>query len=152
MTDYPNQPTEETIDIKELLAKFSQKWYYFAGAIFIFMAIAFLYNRYTEPVYQANATILIRDDDNTTLGAENLLEGLELFSGKKNLKNEIGILHSFDLIRNTLIDLDFGTSYFHLGNIRTAELYSKKPFTVSIDSTHIQTLGIAFQLNVISEN
>lgn len=152
MTDYPNQPSEETIDIKELLAEFTQKWYYFAGAIFIFLAIAFLYNRYTEPVYQANATILIRDDDNTTLGAENLLEGLELFSGKKNLKNEIGILHSFDLIRNTLIDLDFGTSYFHLGNIRTAEVYSKKPFTVSIDSSHIQTLGIPFQLNVISEN
>ena len=147
-----NQNTEETVDIRELLSEFKRYWYYFIGAVFLFLFIAFLYNRYTEPVYEASSTILIRDDDNTTLGAENLLEGLELFSGKKNLKNEIGIIHSFDLIRKTLIDLDLGISYYHLGDIRTAEVYSKKPFKVVIDSSHVQTLGIAFQVNVLTEN
>ena len=36
------------------------------------------------PEYSVSTTLLIRDDNNTQMGAENLLEGLEIFSGKKN--------------------------------------------------------------------
>ena len=85
---------EETIDIKALILKYSQYWYYFLLSILFLVFIAFLNNRYTVPEYSVSTTLLIRDDNNTQLGAENLLEGLELFSGKKNLKNEIVILNS----------------------------------------------------------
>jgi uncharacterized protein involved in exopolysaccharide biosynthesis len=77
---------EETIDIKALILKYSQYWYYFVASILFFGCIAFLNNRYTTPKYSVSTTLLIRDDNNTQLGAENLLEGLELFSGKKKFK------------------------------------------------------------------
>jgi len=86
---------EETIDIKALILKYVQYWYYFVLSILFFGFIAFLSNRYTVPKYSVSTTLLIRDDNNTQLGAENLLEGLELFSGKKNVKNEIVILNSY---------------------------------------------------------
>ena len=72
---------EETIDLKELL-KYVQYWYYFVISIIFCLFIAFLNNRYTVKEYSVSTTLLIRDDNNTQLGAENLLEGLELFSGK----------------------------------------------------------------------
>ena len=105
---------EETINVKEIIFKYSKYWYYFLLCNIFCLFGAFLYNRYTTPLYSGSTTILIRDDSNSSLGAENLLEGLELFSGKKS-KNEIGILESYDLIAKTIQDLQFQTSYFQVG-------------------------------------
>ena len=76
---------EATIDMKALILKYTQYWYYFVLSILFCGFIAFLNNRYTVPEYSVSTTLLIRDDNNTQMGAENLLEGLELFSGKNNL-------------------------------------------------------------------
>ena len=97
MTEFHNkvQKQEETIDMKAVLFKYFRYWYYFLLSFLFFGLLAFLNNRYTVPEYSVSSTLLIRDDSNTQLGAENLLEGLELFSGKKNLKNEIIILNSY---------------------------------------------------------
>ena len=141
--------SEETINVKEIINKYLSFWYFFLISIGFCLFIAFLYNRYTEPIYSASTTVLIRDDSNSSLGAENLLEGLELFSGKKNLKNEIGILESFDLTKKTLENLEFQTSYYYVGKIRTNELYKNVPFTITIDSNQTQTLGIAFNILII---
>ena len=64
---------EETIDIKALILKYTQYWYYFVLSILFFGFIAYLNNRYTTPEYSVSTTLLIRDDNNTQLGAENLL-------------------------------------------------------------------------------
>ncbi len=83
------QNQEETIDIKAILFKYLRYWHYFLLSFLFFFFLGTFNNRYTIPEYSVSSTLLIRDDSNTQLGAENLLEGLELFSGKKNLKNEI---------------------------------------------------------------
>ena len=113
---------EETIDIKNLILRYAQYWYYFILAIFFFFFIAFLNNRYTVPEYSVSTTLLIRDDNNTQMGAENLLEGLEIFSGKKNLKNEMIILNSYSMAEKIVTELELGVSYFQHGFIMSNEL------------------------------
>jgi capsular exopolysaccharide synthesis family protein len=137
---------EETIDIKALILKYSQYWYYFVASILFFGCIAFLNNRYTTPKYSVSTTLLIRDDNNTQLGAENLLEGLELFSGKKNLKNEIIILSSYSLFEKVIEELNLGVSYYQHGFLQTNELFGISPFEVEVDTSHIQLTGINFQI------
>ena len=66
---------EETIDFKALILRYGQYWYYFLVSLLFFGSIAFLYSRYTVPEYSVSTTLLIRDDNNTQMGAENLLEG-----------------------------------------------------------------------------
>ena len=88
MNNEENQIIEEKIDIKNLFFRYYSHWYYFLISIFVFSLIAIAYNRYTTPIYGVSSTILIRDDNNTQLGAENILEGMELFSGKTNINNE----------------------------------------------------------------
>ena len=144
--------SEETINVKEIIFKYSKYWYYFFLSILFCLFGAYLYNRYSTPIYSASTTVLIRDDSNASLGAENLLEGLELFSGKKNLKNEIGILESYDLIAKTIKDLQFQTSYFHVGKIRTAEIYKNVPFQALVDSNTTQTLGVSFHVQILENN
>jgi len=137
---------EETIDIKALILKYAQYWYYFILSILFFGCIAFLNNRYTVPEYSVSTTLLIRDDNNTQLGAENLLEGLELFSGKKNLKNEIVILSSYSLCKKVIAELNLGISYYQHGFLQTNELFRNSPFKIEVDSFHLQLTGVNFQI------
>lgn len=141
---------EETIDIKALILKYAQYWYYFILSILFFGCIAFLNNRYTVPEYSVSTTLLIRDDNNTQLGAENLLEGLELFSGKKNLKNEIVILKSYSLSEKVIKELNLGISYYQHGFLQTNEMFGNSPFNVRVDSSHLQLTGVNFKLTPIN--
>ena len=141
---------EETIDIKALILKFAQYWYYFVLSILFFGCIAFLNNRYSVPEYSVSTTLLIRDDNNTQLGAENLLEGLELFSGKKNLKNEIVILSSYSLFEKVIEELNLGISYYQHGFLQSNELFRNSPFKVEVDSSHLQLTGVNFKITPLN--
>ena len=143
---------EETIDIKALILRYSQYWYYFILAIFFFFFMAFLNNRYTVPEYSVSTTLLIRDDNNTQMGAENLLEGLEIFSGKKNVKNEIIILSSYSLSRKIVKELELGISYFQHGFIISNELFKTAPFKINVDSSHVQLTGVDFFIKFIDDS
>ncbi|MEX2349647.1 MAG: polysaccharide biosynthesis tyrosine autokinase, partial [Flavobacteriaceae bacterium] len=61
-------------------------------------------------------------------------EDIGLISGMNtnSIENEIEILRSRRLLRNVVNELDLNIRYFIEGNIKTTELFSNKPFTVSI--------------------
>lgn len=141
---------EEKIDLKGLLISYSAYWYFFLLSILFFIFIGFLVNRYTIPEYSVSSTLLIRDDSNTQLGAENILEGLELFSGKKNLKNEIVILKSYSVTEQIVEELNLGISYFKKGFIISNELFKNSPFIVSVDSTKLQVTGTKYEIDFVN--
>ena len=151
MNNEENQIIEEKIDIKGLFFRYYSHWYYFLISIFIFSLIAIAYNRYTTPIYSVSSTILIRDDNNTQLGAENILEGMELFSGKTNINNEIVVLKSFSLINQVINDLSLGVSYYQHGFLQSNELFQNTPFIVQIDSNHQQITSDEFRIQIIDE-
>ena len=144
--------SDEKIDIKFLFYKYLNNWLFFLFSFILFFTSAYLYNRYTVPTYSVSSTLLIRDDNNTQLGAENLIEGLELFSGKKNLKNEIVILNSFSITRKVIDELKLGVSYKQHSSIVTNELYTNSPFEVIVDSSSLQLAGVDFKVKIIDEN
>lgn len=155
MTEFENinkHSSEETIDIKALVRKFTGYWYYFILSVSICLFIAFLYNRYTKKIYRISTTILIRDDNNSQLGVENILEGMEMFSVKTNLENEKAILESHTLTEKSIQDLNLGVSYFKHNTIQTVNLYKESPFNVIFDSTHVQIADIEFLITPIGDN
>ena len=123
----------------------------FVISLFFFSIIAFAYIRYTTPIYSVSSTILIRDDNNTQLGAENILEGMELFSGKTNINNEIVVLKSFSLINQVIDELGLGVSYYQHGFLQSNELFQNTPFIVKIDSNYNQISNNEFRIKIIDE-
>ena len=152
MSNETNQIQEEKVDVKNLLFRYYNHWYYFVISVFFFALIAFAYIRYTTPIYSVSSTILIRDDNNTQLVAENILEGLELFSGKTNINNEIVVLKSFSLINQVIDELGLGVSYYQHGFLQSNELFQNTPFIVKIDSNYNQISNNEFRIQVIDEN
>ncbi|MCP4911181.1 MAG: tyrosine protein kinase, partial [Bacteroidetes bacterium] len=104
------QQHEESIDIKALFFKFISHWYLFALTLFVAVIVAFMFNKYTSPVYEVNTTVLVKDEKGA-LDPSSMLGGLGLSNNQQNVENEIGILTSFSLSYRAIKDLDFEISY-----------------------------------------
>ena len=113
------QQQEESIDIKALFFKFVRYWYLFALTIFVVIVVAFLFNKYTSPVFEVKTTVLVKDDKGG-LDAASMLGGLGLSNTQQNVENEIGILTSFSLSYRAIRELDFEISYFCILSVSPA--------------------------------
>ena len=118
----------------------------------VFLLIGFFYNRYSTKIYKSSTTLLIKEESNASLGSDDVFEGLDLFGGQKNIKNEIGILESFSLTKKTLEKLNFRTSYYHSGSFKSDDIYKKTPFIVSIDEYKPQSINQKFFIKLVSED
>jgi uncharacterized protein involved in exopolysaccharide biosynthesis len=72
--NYLNTNQEESIDIKSLFFKFFRYWYFFALTIFVSLLVAFLFNKYTKPVYEVKTTVLVKEDK----ASQGLLGGIHV--------------------------------------------------------------------------
>ena len=64
---------EQAIDYKALLFKILSNWYLFAIAILISLALAFMFNKYTKPVYKVKTTVLIKGEQRNMIDPQKLL-------------------------------------------------------------------------------
>jgi tyrosine-protein kinase Etk/Wzc len=146
---------DESIDLKKFLFKILFNWYWFVISLFIMVSVAYLINRYSEPIYRVNATIMIRDDarGKGLTGAENIIAGLEMFTSRMNVQNEMGILKSFALAHRALLELkDFDITYIKIGRrgIKEAKLYNMCPFYVELDTSRTNLRGKPVYITIIS--
>jgi len=143
---------EEKIDLKIFIDRYLIFWKQILLSIVMFLLIGFLYNRYSTKIYKSSTTLLIKEESNASLGSDDVFEGLDLFGGQKNIKNEIGILESFSLTKKTLENLNFRTSYYHSGSFKSDDIYKKTPFTVTIDKYQPQSINQKFFIKIVSED
>jgi len=152
MDNLAHSDKDEKIELNVLINRYTIFWKQIALCLAFFLLIGFLNIRYSTKVFKSSTTILIKEDSNTSLGSENLFDGIDLFGGKKNIKNEIGILNSFSLIKKTLKSLNFRLSYFHSGNFKSEEIYTKSPFTVELNTAKPTLIAEPYYITIISEN
>ncbi|MFW6218612.1 MAG: GumC family protein [Bacteroidota bacterium] len=153
------------IDVKEILNRFLEyKWYYIA-IITLFLAGAYLKNKYAPVIYENTATILINTDNkNGFMNKDDLFSNFGLFGADKNIENEIGILKSFTLIKNTISSLNFEVGYFFEENIINVaplqdfdfniintSLYKEAPVKVNLDRSHNQPIDVLFYVDILSD-
>ena len=124
---------EENIDIKALFFKFVRYWYLFALTLFVTIVIAFLFNKYTAPVYEVKTTVLVKDDK-SVMDPSSLI-GIGLSNSAQNVENEIGKLISFSLTYRTVQALGFEVSYYKDEGLINTELYKDAPFEIVSPST-----------------
>ena len=145
---------EESIDIKKYLFKFLSNWYWFAITISVALAIAYMVNRYSEPIYTISSSLIISDKQSDVASVEAIIEelGRSRVRRKATVVNEISILKSYKIARMALEELDFGISYVGVGKREIAEtkLYHNCPFIVIPDSSHSQIFGYPVLIKVLS--
>ncbi len=147
-TDNYNNPelNEEVIDLKQILFKFLKYWYLFIIAIIFCLSVAYLFNKYTKPLYKVGTTILIKDEK-SAFDAQALL-GLGNLKNTQSIENEIGVLKSRALVNRAIRSLNFDISYFEDKNFITRELYTESPFIVLFDTINPQPAGLTFNIKI----
>ena len=147
MENFQPYQQEETIDLKALFFKFTRFWYLFAISVFIALLVAFLFNKYTKPVYEVKTSVLVKDQKGGKMDASALL-GLN-FGGQQNLQNEIGILMSYSLSYRAIRELNFEVSYFNEDSFIKTEMYETSPFIVEVDFERPQSVGLPYRIKLI---
>ncbi|MGM0375164.1 MAG: GumC family protein [Bacteroidota bacterium] len=120
---------------------FLDKWYVFVIGIVLALLGAILINHLTHPVFKGNTTLLVRNENKNRLGTESFLPAFS-FNMQDNIRNDIGILKSYTLTRETIESLDLDISYQAIPrwannwgvNLLTRNIYHTSPIIVEKNS------------------
>ncbi|HPI85861.1 MAG TPA: Wzz/FepE/Etk N-terminal domain-containing protein [Bacteroidales bacterium] len=147
----PIQQQEEGFDYKALFFKLYRHWYFFILTIVVALIIAFLFNKYTKPVYEVSTTVIIKSDRGNKIDPQQLI-GLGFRNDLQNIENEIGVLTSYSLTERTIRNLDFFVAYFEEENFISKELYGNSPYEVVFDTSHLQPVNVEFKVTILSSS
>lgn len=115
-------------------------------SLLLCLALAYTYLRYTIPIFNAKATLLVKSDSKMGKGGSDDFEGLLLFQPKNNVINEIEVLKSQNLARRVARALGLQKKYYAVGNVKTSLLYPETPITLDVikfkDSLHTVTFNV----------
>jgi tyrosine-protein kinase Etk/Wzc len=142
--------------IKEFLKKAISFRLFYLICIVLFIAIAFVSNKYSKTVYEVNASILLTQNNHPSiLNSSELFKGAEYLQDNKNIENELNMLTSFSLVSAAITSLNYEVGYFQEkdGLIKTTkEIYEESPFIIAIDKSHIQPIDVNFYVNILSDS
>ena len=159
-----NRDKEDNIDIASIVAMAKSHWYYFVVSLFVFLALAYAYNRYAEATYSVSATLLF---DNIKTGSTNVGELIDDGNGgyrkpenTLQVENEISIIKTDNLIRQVVSELDFNVLYYKTEKfwpsfVETSlldEVYGSFPMTIVLDSAANQITNVPIKAEIISSN
>jgi tyrosine-protein kinase Etk/Wzc len=143
------ESSSQGIELKKYIFKAVSYWYLFVISIAVCVFIAKWVNKHAIPTYGLHATVMLIDESQE----EELAGGLSLFSQRKNLNTQIGILKSFSLSEEAVTELNFDLSYFRDERFKDIyEIYTESPFIVNFDTTFNQYYGIPVYVVFKSKN
>lgn len=138
-TDQPirEQNNEEENSLHKVLSTYLPYWPWLLISLIISIICAWIYLKYTPPVYEAKATLVIQDEKK---GSEEsrLLEALSFTSSKKIVENEIEVLRSRKIMQDVANKLNLYTSINQKTLFGYASGYYSSP--ISVISPDPQTL------------
>ena len=159
MTDKVEIDLEDLDDLKDLIgderkgASFSfQKvfahlvlnWQWYLLSLIICMSAAYIYLRYTRPIYQVSARMLVKEEDKKgSASAKQFLSNIEDFGTMNNssgFENEIEILQSPMVVHDAVKRLKLYTEYRIEGRISDQLVYSNQPVSVDLDPSSLDSL------------
>lgn len=113
-------------DINVVKTILKRRWWVPIVCIVFLMLTAFIYLRYTKPVYQSSLLIQLEDQDN----AKNLIDIENVNVRASDLSSKVELLRSQLLFERALKKLGVNVSLYHQGNILTEEKYLTSVFNV----------------------
>ncbi|MBR9913746.1 MAG: polysaccharide biosynthesis tyrosine autokinase [Algicola sp.] len=141
---------ENIINVVEL---YLSKWKLILVCLLIALAAAFLKIRYSTFLYQANATIKLKEDENSRSLSEisNLQNGV-FASNLPNVTDEIEVIKSRSIISDVVRDLKLNITYFVNGKVKQEETYSTPPVNINffMSDSVVENINKSLFIKIIS--
>lgn len=137
----------ETGGIGSIIFRYLPYWPLFLFLIILGIAGAWIYLRYTVPIYESSASILMKDEKRGM--SSEMMEELNPFGSSKIVENEIEILRSRQLSREVVKKLGLYAPITEEGTVvaRSAYVYSPIKIEVANPDSLIPAQKVYFSLS-----
>jgi len=140
---------EQSIDLKKWLNLFLRNWMFFILCIIIALAGAMIFIMYTSPIYELSTNILVNNENNPLDKAQ--LFSTAFYNDPYQLENEKGVLSAKSVTRRSVQQLNFNVAYYVKHRFNKVELFNNTPFTVEIDTSLLQPVGVFFTVKFLHD-
>lgn len=123
-----NQNKEDNL-MQQFASKYLPYWPLFLLAVIIAIGIAYTYIRYATPIYEATATVIIKDEKKGNEESK-LVESLDQISSKKIVENEIEIIQSRKLMEDVVRNLGLYAPIYEKGDVHDILAYTISPVSI----------------------
>ena len=143
------QEDHSGINPKEFLLKYLHYSWLFAICILLGLIGAWLYLRYTKPMYNVSSTLLIRNDNERRGGAissQDMFSDMGLFQSTTNKQNEMLILSSRTMMERVVKNMGLQKKYSVIANVKTTDIYPDYPLELIV--LHLADSSQPFSVHV----
>ena len=138
------QPEKSAFDFQTIYTMLVLNWKWFVLSVILCLGCGAIYLRYKTPTFQAQAKMLIKDDEsnNRATGKSALLtaSNLGIMTNSAGIDNEMEILTSLSIAQQAVRDLKLYTTYKAKGKIKDQLMYKTEPIFVDLDPGHLEKL------------
>ncbi|MGI9544665.1 MAG: GumC family protein [Cyclobacteriaceae bacterium] len=141
------------VNLKTLFTNILRRKFFLAISLLSCLAIAFVYIQFATPIYHVSTSLIIDPSGKSRmLGDSKYVEGgVGLIGTEKNLFNEISIIKSHSLIKQTLTDLPFEVSYYSKGWFNKKEHFGYFPIEVELLDSSAQLFKTPIHIEILSD-
>ena len=143
-----------SFDFATLYRTIVLNWYWFILSLIIFGSLGAIYLRYTTPMYQSTAKLLIKDESGSNRRGQSLqnMSNLGIISNSTGIDNEMEILTSHSLAEDAIRDLKLYVNYSTKGRVKDVILYRNQPLNVDVDPEHLEKLNAPIDLTITKDS
>ena len=141
------QEEGSSFDIRTIFTLIVLNWQWFLVSMFIFVCGALIYLRYSSPVYQVSAKMLIKEETSNRRPSNQMLSNMQdlgIISNSAGIDNEVEILKSRILALEAVKDLKLYTEYRSEGRITKPLVYKTQPIIVDMAAEDLEDLDMWF--------
>lgn len=144
---------EKPVDYKAILFEYLMYWPWFVACLLVCIVGAWCYLRYQAPVYNVNATVLIKQDDKNKAGGANAslaaMQDLGMLSMANNFDNEVEIIQSRTLLKKVVNALNLNITYTEKRTFGyPVQLYKNTPVQVWMNPEEADKLPSPLQIQL----
>jgi tyrosine-protein kinase Etk/Wzc len=147
MTEKENEGIK--VSLKDFVMRYLRYLPWILLSVSIALVLAYTYLRYTVPLYNAHATLMIKTS--APQGRDQELDNMFFSDSRNNVGTEIEVLRSLNLAKRVAASLGLQKRNYVEGNVKTALSYPKSPLELDIIRKNDTTTPIAFRIYVHNE-
>ncbi len=109
--------------VLDMLTVFASKWYWFILCIALGLAGSYIYLQVTPPVYTREASMLIKNDFQSSSSGSGGMAGMNMFGGNVDVNNELFTLQSPNIAEATVRALHLEVNCYAQGRFHEVAVY-----------------------------
>ncbi|MFC5281959.1 GumC family protein [Pedobacter alpinus] len=122
---------KRALNIKVLITRYVYHWPLFFLTLLIALPPAIVYIKFAKPVYEINASLIIKDNKKAP-EQQSALSEIDLVNSAKLIENEIEVLKSNRLITQVVKELELDIAYLKKDDFNTTDLYKSGPVKLKL--------------------